>query len=137
MWKSNLGLGLINILVPLSLILLSIIQCIIMIIITIQQINIKYHGEPKVAGTPSPQSYVTPLPSETPTTASTSTTTTTTTSRTTTTTTTPFGHFQGPTPIPHTGRVGIVKKPKRKKSRRISEEELHNFQPTSRSVFDQ
>ncbi len=113
------------------------------IIITIQQINIKYHGEPKVAGTPSPQSYVTPLPSETPTTASTTTTTTTsstttTTSRTTTTTTTttPFGHFQGPTPIPHTGRVGIVKKPKRKKSRRISEEELYNFQPTSRFVFD-
>jgi hypothetical protein len=110
------------------------------IIFIFQQINIKYHGEPKVAGTPSPQSYVTPLPLETPTTASTSTTTTTssttTTSRTTTTTTTPFGHFQGPTPIPHTGRVGIVKKPKRKKSRRISEEELHNYQPTSRFVFD-
>jgi hypothetical protein len=108
------------------------------IIIIAQQINIKYHGEPKVAGTPSPQSYVTPLPLETPTTASTSTTTATSTTTTTsrTTTTTPFGHFQGPTPIPHTGRVGIVKKPKRKKSRRISEEELYNFQPTSRFVFD-
>ena len=94
------------------------------------QINIQSHGEPKISGTPAPQSYVTPLPPETSTTATTTMTTTTTTS--TATTTTPFGYFQGPTPVSGNVRVKIVKTPKKKKARKVSEEDFYNHQPTTR-----